>query len=250
MFSKKEGIMDKKDIIRMTGEELRKINVINQAMEGLITQTKAAEKIEISDRQVRRLIKRVREEGDTGIIHKSRGKPGHRRIDEEIKAKAIELCKEKYRDFGPTFASEKLYELDKIKVHHDTLRRWLIIQIKDRWDWQRKARPHRQWRQRKDYFGEMVQIDGSHHDWLEERGPRLVFMGYIDDATSTAFAGFYDYEGTLPAMDSFKRYIEKYGLPQSIYLDNHTTYKSPRKQTIPVCVSAQAGRSNSGTRHQ
>ena len=72
----------------------------------------------------------------------------------------------------------------------------------------------------------MIQMDGSHHDWLEGRGPELVIMAYIDDATNTAFARFYDYEGTIPAMDSFKGYIEQYGIPQSLYLDRHSTYKS------------------------
>jgi hypothetical protein len=78
----------------------------------------------------------------------------------------------------------------------------------------------------------MVQMDGSHHDWLEGRGPDLVIMGYIDDATNTVYARFYDYEGTVPAMDSFKGYIKKHGLPMSVYLDRHTTYKSKKKLTV------------------
>jgi transposase len=232
MFSGKEGIMDRKDIIIMRPEELRRVSIVNQAIARAITQKKAAEIIGVSDRQGRRLIKRVREGGDIGIIHKSRGKAGHRRIDDEVRSKALELCREKYWDFGPTLASEKLYELDKIEMDHDTLRRWLIDSDKDKWEWQRKSRPHRRWRQRKDYFGEMVQVDGSHHDWLEGRGPWLILMGYVDDATGNTFGRFYDYEGTMPAMDSLRRYIEKYGIPQSIYLDKHSTYKSPKKQTI------------------
>ena len=95
-----------------------------------------------------------------------------------------------------------------------------------------KGRKHRQWRERKHHFGEMVQMDGSHHDWFEGRGPKCVLMGYIDDATGTVYGRFYDYEGTMPAMDSFKRYIKRYGMPQSVYLDKHTTYKSPAKQSI------------------
>jgi len=78
----------------------------------------------------------------------------------------------------------------------------------------------------------MIQMDGSHHDWLEGRGPKMVLMGYIDDATNTVFARFYDYEGTLPAMDSFYQYLKRYGIPQSIYFDKHTTYKSPAKPTL------------------
>jgi hypothetical protein len=85
---------------------------------------------------------------------------------------------------------------------------------------------HRQWRERKDRYGEMLQMDGSHHDWFEGRGPKCVHMAYIDDATGRVYGRFYDYEGTIPAMDSFTRYITKYGLPLSIYLDRHTTYAS------------------------
>ena len=75
-------------------------------------------------------------------------------------------------------------------------------------------------------------MDGSHHAWLEDRGPELVLMGYIDDATNRVYGRFYDYEGTMPALDSFKRYVRRYGLPMSVYLDKHTTYKSPRKLTV------------------
>jgi len=232
MFSRKEGIMDRKDIIMMSPEELRRVSVINQAVKKLITQKDTAEVIGLSYRQTKRIVARVREEGDTGIIHKSRGKPGRRSIQGEVKDKALKLCSKQYWDFGPTLASEKLQERDNIEVDHETLRRWLLATDKDKWGWQRKARPHRQWRQRKDYFGEMVQVDGSHHDWLEGRGPWLVFMEYIDDATGITFGRFYDYEGTMPAMDSLYRYILKYGIPQSIYIDKHSTYKSMRKQTI------------------
>ena len=102
-----------------------------------------------------------------------------------------------------------------------TLRLWLVGEGKR--EWPRKARPHRKWRQRKDCFGEMVQAAGSDHDWLEGRGPWLILMGYIDDATGITLGRFYDYKGTRPAMDSLRRYMERYGLPQSIYLDRHKT---------------------------
>ena len=231
MFSgKEESIMAGKDIIMMRAEELRRVSIINRAIEKVITQKEAAKLIGLSYREAKRIVARVRQEGDTGVIHKSRGKPGHRRIDAEVKDKVLELYDERYWDFGPTFASEKLEEVDGISVSHETLRLWLIADSKR--EWQRKARPHRQWRQRKDYFGEMVQVDGSHHDWLEGRGPELVFMGYIDDATGITFGRFYDYEGTMPAMDSLCRYILKYGIPQSIYIDRLKTYKSTRKSTI------------------
>jgi len=127
-------------------------------------------------------------------------------------------------------ASEKLFERDKIKINDETLRLWLKeegIPYQER-----KKRPHRQWRERKAYYGQMIQMDGSHHAWLEDRGPWCVFMGYIDDATGIPFGRFYTKEGTNPAMDSLKRYIKRYGIPQSVYLDNHTTYKSSKKQSV------------------
>lgn len=97
------------------------------------------------------------------------------------------------------------------------------------WKKGRKSRAHRSWRQRKGHKGEMVQMDGSHHDWYEGRGGKTVLMGYIDDATSEVYGRFYYYEGTMPAMDSFRRYIEINGLPMCIYVDRHTTYKSTSK---------------------
>lgn len=224
--------MDRKDIIMASVEELRRLDIVKRALDGMISQKDGADVVDLSYRQMKRLVSRVRVEGEVGIVHRLRGKPGNRAINERVRAKAVELCNKRYWDFGPTFASEKLDEEYNIEVDHDTLRRWLLATDKEKWEGQRKARPHRQWRQRKDYFGEMVQVDGSHHDWLEGRGPLLVFMEYIDDATGITFGRFYDYEGTMPAMDSLMRYIEKYGIPHSIYIDKHNTYKSPKKQTI------------------
>jgi len=219
-----------KDIIAMTQGELKRLHIIRKALDKSITQIEAAEIIGLCLRQVQRIVRAVRTEGDKGVINKARGKTSNKALPDKIKCRALKLYKEKYHDFGPTLGSEKLFEIDKIKLNDETLRLWLLeagIAYK-----KRKARPHRQWRERKHSFGEMIQMDGSHHDWFEGRGPACVLMGYIDDATGRPFARFYPYEGTLPAMDSFKRYIEKYGMPVSIYLDKHPTYKSTKKQTI------------------
>ena len=218
------------DIIMMTQGELKKLHIAKKAIDKTITQTEASDFLDLSLRQVGRIIARINLEGDKGIIHKSRGKPSNRAKPRKIKDKALKLCREKYKDFGPTLASEKLFEIDKIKVDDETLRLWFIeghIIYRSR-----RKRPHRQWRQRKDCYGEMVQMDGSHHDWFEGRGEPCVFMGYIDDATGNPFGKFYDYEGTLPAMDSFKGYIEKNGIPLSLYLDKHSTYKVNHKRSI------------------
>jgi len=218
------------DIIAMKQEDLRRLHVIRKAIDKIITQVEAADIVGVGLRQAQRIVRRVRIEGNKGIIHKSRGISSNRAVDAKIKDKALKLFKEKYPDFGPTLASEKLFERDKIKVNSETLRLWLIekgIPYK-----KRKKRPHRQWRDRKQHFGQMVQMDGSEEHWLEGRGPYCVFMGYIDDATGNPFGRFYEYEGTIPAMDSFRRYITQYGIPLSVYLDKHTTYKSTKKPTI------------------
>lgn len=219
-----------KDIIAMTQEELRRLHVARKAMEKTITQAEAANMVGVSLRQFQRVIKSVREEGDKAVIHKGRGSKPNNTFPVSVKKKALKLYRERYFDFGPTLASEKLLELDGIRVNDETLRLWLIgsnVPYK-----KRRKRPHRQWRERKDSCGEMVQIDGSHHDWFEGRGPKCVFMGYMDDATGKPFGRFYEYEGTLPAMDSFKRYVKKHGIPLSVYLDKHTTYKSTKKPTV------------------
>lgn len=218
-----------KDILKMSRKEARRLYVIRKVLEGDIKQVDAAGMLSMSTRQIRRLVERLHDEGDEGIVHKLRGKASNRKTAFKVKDKIIRLYRKKYEGFGPTLAAEKFHELDGIAVSDETLRLWLI----ESGDW-KKARTricHRRWRERKAHHGEMVQIDGSHHDWFEGRGPKCVLIGYIDDATGEVFGRFYEYEGTRPAMDSFMRYTQKYGLPLSIYLDRHTTYKSPKKES-------------------
>lgn len=222
--------MVRKDIVMMSQRELRRVSIIQKVLEKEIRQKEAGDILSLSDRQIRRIIKRVREEGEGGIIHKGRGSVSGRGIPKRVKQRVIKLCRSRYVGFGPTLACEKLYEIDRIEISRETLRGWLReegIGYK-----RRKGRAHRRWRERKEYFGQMVQMDGSDHDWFEGRGVRCIFMGYVDDATGIVFGRFYTYEGTIPAMDSFRGYIERYGIPLSVYLDKHTTYKSTKKPSI------------------
>jgi hypothetical protein len=133
-------------------------------------------------------------------------------------------------DFGPTLAAEKLEECEKIRVSNEKLRQ--IMLAKGLWQRKRRRRKIYRWRERKEYFGEMVQMDGSHHDWLEGRGSKMVLMGYADDATGRFYGRFYDHEGLFPAMDSLERYIQHYGSPVSLYLDKHSTYKTTRQPDL------------------
>jgi transposase len=218
-------------ILTMSMKEARRLHLVRKAIERRITQAEAADTAGLCLRQLQRIVQRVKADGDSGVCHRARGRKPNNRIPETVKDKAIKLCQGRYHEFGPTLASEKLLEKDCIKVSIETLRTWLLeAGLPYR---KRKKRPHRQWRERKACRGAMVQLDGSHHDWFEGQGPACVLMGYVDDATGEVYARFYDYEGTLPAMDSFKRYIRQYGIPQSVYLDRHSTYKATvQYQTI------------------
>ncbi len=214
----------------MRQRDLKRLHVIGKVLEGSLTQKQAAEVVSLSERQIRRIIRRIEVEGDKGIQHRSRGRQSNRKLPKKLTARILKLYQEKFQGFGPTLAAEKMLELEDIAVSKETLRTWLIEA--GQWQKGRKVRAHRQWRERKSNFGEMLQLDGSHHDWFDGRRPKCVLMAYIDDATSRVYARFYEYEGTIPAMDSFKRYIKKYGIPMSIYMDRHTTYKSTAEPSI------------------
>jgi len=219
-----------KDIFKLSMKELNRIPVIHSVITRQITQQEAANILGLCRQQIARITAKVKKEGDIALIHKSRGRPSHRAVEPNSKNKILSLCDTTYKGFGPTFTAEKLFERDKLYVHHETLRLW-FIEAKIDYN-KRKALKHRSWRPRRDSFGHMVQLDGSHHRWLEGRGPECVLMGYIDDATGNCFGLFYEYEGRMPAMDSFRKYIEKYGIPQSVYIDKHSTYKSTKKPTL------------------
>jgi transposase len=218
------------DTVRMSVQELKRVHVIRQAMGKALRQREAGEVLGLTTRQVRRLIQRVRAEGDAGLVHRSRGKPSNRRHLPALKARVLQLYAKHYSDFGPTLAVEKLAERQGITLSAETLRQWL--RARGIAHFTRRKRPHRAWRARKAHVGELIQLDGSHHDWFEGRGPRCVLMAYIDDASSRVFARFYEYEGTIPAMDSFRRYVTHYGMPLALYTDKHTTYKSPAAPTV------------------
>jgi transposase len=219
------------ELIQMSRTEMERLRILHRVFDHELTQKKASELMEVTDRHLRRLVRRIREQGDTAIIHRSRGRPSSRKIPEARQRQILRLLERDYRGFGPTLATEKLWECQKIRVSRETLRQWMVQG--DLWQVRARSRgtPH-PWRERKHHRGEMIQMDGSHHPWLEARGPELVLMGYVDDATGDFFGRFYSYEGIYPAMDSFQCYIDHHGLPVSIYLDRHSTYKTTRAPSV------------------
>lgn len=218
------------DTVRMRVKELKRVHVIRQAMEKQCTQKQAGEVLGLTTRHVRRLIQRVQAEGDAGLVHRSRGRSSNRRPKPALKARVLRLYGQHYGDFGPTLAAEKLTERHGIRLSAETVRRWL--QGAGVTHFQRRKRPRRAWRERKAHVGALLQMDGSHHAWFEDRGPISVLMAYIDDASSRVSARFYEYEGTVPAMDSFGRYVRRYGVPLCAYADKHTTYRAPGEPTV------------------
>lgn len=232
------------DRIMMSGKELRRVHVIRQVMETTLTQVEAGTLLGLTDRQIRRLLRRVEQEGEHGLVHRGREKPSNRRLAEPVQAKVLRLYETRYGDFGPTLAAEKLAERHGLTLSDEPLRRWLLA--KGVTHFRRRKQPHRAWRARKTHMGELIQLDGSHHDWFEGRGPRCVLMAYIDDASSRVFARFAEYEGTIPAMDSFQCYIRQHGVPLAVYADKHTTYRSPAEPTIEEQLAGTAPQSQFG----
>jgi len=220
------------DRITMSEKELNRLRPIHQALSGQISQITASRILGLSYRQTKRILKRVKQQGDKGIIHRNRGKPSKRKIPDQMESQIISIYTEKYPDFGPTLANEKLKTVHGIKISTEKLRQLLIkhgLWIVGK----KKLRKIHVWRERKHHFGEMIQIDGSHHRWLEDRyDGNICLMGYIDDATGEVFGRFYEYEGVVPAFDSFIMFSKRYGFPESVYVDRHSTYKTTRSSTI------------------
>jgi transposase len=220
----------REEYITLTQKEIRRLKILHKVIDGEVTQVKASEILGISDRQIRNIIAKIKEKGDKAIAHGNRGRRSPRKMSREQEEIMAEVIRRRYSDFGPTLASEKLRECEELRVSKEKLRQ--IMLEKGLWHRRRKRRKVYRWRERKAYLGEMVQMDGSHHDWLERRGPRMVLMGYVDDATGRFSGRFYDYEGLFPAMDSLERYIRQYGSPVSLYLDKHSTYKTTRQPDL------------------
>lgn len=209
------------DRIAMSRWELKVLKVMEPVMQGGRTQVEAGRLLELSVRQVRRIQRRLEAEGDPGVVHRLRGRASNGRTSARRRRKVMAMYRGEFAGFGPTLASEKL-GLKGLAVVPETLRRWLIQE--EEWVPRRHREKHRSRRPRKECFGEMVQGDGSHHDWLEGRGPQMVLLVMIDDATSRTVARFYPAETTEGYMDLMKRYIQKHGRMASLYTDRDSIF--------------------------
>jgi len=214
----------------MSQRERSRLAIMSRVGEKAMTIREACEVMGTSYRQGQRIYKRYREEGDSGLIHRNRGQPSNRRKPSEIKGKILAMYRERYWDFGPTLAAEKLVGQDGYEVDHETLRRWLLAA--GLWKRQRKRPKHRQWRERKAHFGELVQMDGSHHRWFEDRGDEECLMDMVDDATGKTLALLSEKETTAAAMKVLWAWVKRYGIPRAIYVDWKNVYVTQREPTV------------------
>ncbi len=208
----------------MSRREMGQINIFEKLKDKQMKQKEAAKILNLSTRQIKRKLKVYRISGEISLVNKSRGKPGNHRHTDEFWTKVITLVKDKYPDFGPTFASEKLLENHNIIVNHESLRLKMIDEIL--WKAKRRKASPRQMRERKECFGELVQLDGSDHAWFEDRAPKCCLIAFIDDATSQiVYLEFTSGETTENLMRTTREYLETYGKPVALYSDRGGVYK-------------------------
>lgn len=214
------------DIIHMSKKELLSYEIIQQLVQRKINGTEAANLLGITTRHVRRLKQRVRVGGASALAHALRGKRGNRRLPQAQRERIQKLVSERYSDFSPTFAAEKLSE--QHRIDHDPKTIQAIMAEAGLWKLKKdKQNIHRAWRERRAHYGELIQFDGSYHHWLEDRGGtgELCLLAAIDDATSAVTdAQFADHEGVFPVFGFWKRYVATIGKPLAIYLDKFSTY--------------------------
>lgn len=213
-------------LIVMSQKELHRLELIQRVRGGSLSVVEASALLRLSRSQVHRLLQAYDLAGADGLVSKKRGRPSNRRHSEDFRNLVLDLVREHYVDFGPTLAAEKLIERHRITVSKETLRQWMMeagIWVSRR---ERKKRVF-QPRGRRDCFGELVQIDGSHHWWFENRGPKCALLVYIDDATGQLLhLRFATSENTFDYLHATKAYLQQWGKPIAFYSDKHGVFRS------------------------
>jgi len=229
--------------LEMSKKERQRLEVLSRVKRGELSLGKAAALLHLSYRHAKRVFGRYREKGDKGLVHALRGRASNHRLEASKRESVLSSYREKYGDFGPTLAAEYLAK-EGLSVSAETLRRWLVSA--GLWEVSRKRSAHRSWRARKEHCGEMVQMDGSHHDWFEDRRPGAVLMVMIDDATNRTYARFFEAETTVAAFKILKRYVCIYGLPRSLYVDKDSIYRPGRDRTVEEELAGEPAQTQFG----
>jgi transposase len=230
--------------LRLSKKERLRIEVLSKIQQGGMSLRKGADLLGLSYRQILRVHQRYELEGNSGLQHRLRGQESNRRFESGRRDRVLQLYQGKYGDFGPRLAAEYLRKEDGEDLSEETLRRWLIAA--GLWQPRRQGAVHRKWRERKAHFGEMVQMDGSIHDWFEGRREKASLMVMIDDATNRTYAQFFEEETTAAAMTVFLAYVERYGLPRSLYVDRDSIYETTRDSTVDEALSSKSAMTQFG----
>ncbi len=219
-----------KEDLRMSEKEAQRLGIMKMLVKKDLTLGRASEELELSLKQTRRIFNRYLEEGTQGLISRKRGQPSGNKIAGKVKKKALKAIGAKYPDFGPTLAREKLREREEIQVSVETVRKWMIEE--GIWKSKRKREVKiYQRRTRRSRFGEMLQGDGSPHDWFEGRGEKCTLLQFVDDATSkTTVARFVPVETTEGYLQLLGEHVERYGRPQALYVDKHSVFRVNRDE--------------------
>jgi len=220
------------ELLTMSNRELTRLEVMQRLKDKRLRQKEAARMLGISTRQVKRLWQAYRKRGAKGLVSQRRGKPSNNRLEAGVKQQALDMIKEKYEDFGPTLAHEKLTEVHKLQISRESVRRMMIEE--GLWKPKRaKKPPVHQMRERRACFGELVQIDGSDHDWFEGRGPRCSLLVLMDDATGQLMElWFVAHESFFGYCEAVRHYFERCGKPVAFYSDKHGIFRVNNEQTV------------------
>lgn len=215
----------------MSRKELCRKSVLERVQSGGMSLVEASERLGLSYRQTLRVYQRFRAEGDGGLVHRGRGKRSNRAYSAQFRAQVIDRYRERYQehDVGPTLAAEKLAE-EGLVVDHETLRRWLLEA--GEWKPRRRRHTHRSRRARRAHFGELIQMDGSHHCWFGPQRDQACLMNMVDDATGTTMGLMAEEETTEAAMRLLWRWIERHGIPVALYTDKKNVYLTDREPTL------------------
>jgi len=218
--------------LTMSNRDIDKLKVIHNILNGHLTWKEAGKQLDLGRRQIGYLVARVRAEGNRGIIHRLCGEPSNHQVDPSVLEQALSVLHDsRYDGFGPTLAKEKLEALYGLEVSTSALRR--VMLQSELWTSRKYAFKHRARRERRSCVGELVQLDGSDHDWFEGRGPRCVLIVYIDDATSRIlYAEFVDVEDTLTLLTTTGAYLGRHGRPFAFYVDKDSIYTVNRQATV------------------
>lgn len=220
------------EILTMSAKELTRLEVMQRLKEKRLLQKEAARLLGLSVRQVKRVWQKYRKQAANGLVSAKRGQASNHRLDAGVVRQALDLVKEKYSDFGPTLAHEKLVEGHQMQISRESVRKIMIEE--GVWKPRRKKKEQvHQMRERRACFGELVQIDGSDHAWFEERGERCTLLVFIDDATGNLVALWFVEDETFFAYcEAARHYFEREGKPVAFYSDKHGVFRVNAAQPL------------------